>query len=556
MDEMPIDLQAGDRCVVDKMTAALDAIQIEQLTEHIVSEPLNAHGELAFKFLDEDLDFQRIVAEGGENPSAKVDRWARNRLTEFRKFKKFALLPHFDKMQPADCVALLVKFFKQVCKRDGNRYPTQSLMGLYRAFNRILRKAQEQRIVATGIVEPPFKMRESVVFKPVATACVLAMKRSRDSGANLKRKKAAVITVADECVILADACTNPLCPRGLQRRAIYFLLCRFGIRGGDELYRLNPADFSFGSNGSGHFVSYNERLSKNYKVTMDCYQEEHFRPEVLEYDVDVVQTLHAMIKRLPPNPVALFQQPIENPRTPVWYNTTRVSVKKLSTVLKEIHGICGLETESVSNKLGRTTLVTRMAAEGVPTTIGMKITGHKSQGAYERYDRSVEAQVRAAQKLAGQSSKFSVNVAQETADLKENVIGGRATEKVTTQDIEDEDEGTKDNPEERAKSAHLDGTSEGNTSYRGDISGESGETEVTTLSNNESASKGVSDQQDKYDFKWANEFDWDSLGSIWKEGGAALGPVVSVNPIQAVFGKIGSMSNCHVSINFGVSSKD
>lgn len=35
----------------------------------------------------------------------------------------------------------------------------------------------------------------------------------------------------------------------------------------------------------------------------------------------------------------------------------------------------------------------RMASEGVLPIVGMQITGHKSEGAYHRYDRSVETRV-------------------------------------------------------------------------------------------------------------------------------------------------------------------
>lgn len=57
------------------------------------------------------------------------------------------------------------------------------------------------------------------------------------------------------------------------------------------------------------------------------------------------------------------------------------------------------------------------------------------------------------------------------------------------------------------------------------------------------------------DSEWANSFNWEDLGKIWKAGGQAMAPV-SICPITAMFGKIGSMTNCNVSISFGVPAAD
>lgn len=228
-EDMPEFPSANRLAAVQFMNQRLDVVSTEQLAEDSPTEPLNADGDFAFKFLDEDPEFQRLVSEGGENPSAKVDKWATNRLAAFRKQLKLNLSVDWTQLPPAEIVALLVKFFERACKLSGARYPTESLMGLYRAFNRMLCRSQSLRVIATGVMEPSFSMRTCPMFAPVVTACVLAMKKSRAAGVNVKRKKAAVITLQDEAVILADVSTNPLCPRGLQRRTLYYLLCRFAM---------------------------------------------------------------------------------------------------------------------------------------------------------------------------------------------------------------------------------------------------------------------------------------------------------------------------------------
>lgn len=365
-------------------------------------------------------------------------------------------------------------------------------MGLYRAFNRILRKGQEACIIVTDVEESPFSMRGCAMFKPVGTACILAMKRIRNLGINIARKKASVISVADEEVILADPCTAAEHSRSLQRRVVFFLLCRFAIKGGEELYKLTLEDFKFGDDSLGRFVSYDERLSKNYKVSLDRYQEEHFRPAVFESDDDVVMSTHTLICHLPELYTCLFHQPIDSPRTKFWYNSSRISIRKLSSVLKEIHVMAGLATEGVSNKSGRTTLVTRMGAEGVPPAIGMRITRHKSHGAYARYDRSTEAQVRATQRTVADGSKFDSNLLQEIQRTKNTVVAGKRSAEVIA-------EVTAKRAEVAAGKCKVAEGTDGQTpikkvrfhdpvdaedgaadsSYKGSLSGESGDTEVT-----------------------------------------------------------------------------
>lgn len=138
-------------------------------------------------------------------------------------------------------------------------------------------------------------MRTSPLFKQVDVSCVLAMECSRRAGANQARKKAAVIPLADEYNILSHSCTCVSHPRGLQRRAVFYLLCRFAIHGVAELYNLGKQEFKFGEGKAGMFVQYDERLSKNYKVSLDQYQDEHFRAAVIEHDQDMVTTLQALI---------------------------------------------------------------------------------------------------------------------------------------------------------------------------------------------------------------------------------------------------------------------
>lgn len=62
----------------------------------------------------------------------------------------------------------------------------------------------------------------------------------------------------------------------------------------------------------------------------------------------------------------------------------RLSEKTLGSCLKVLHQEVDPGTKGVSNKIGQTSSTSRMVAERVPPKVGMKIFGHKNEGAYER----------------------------------------------------------------------------------------------------------------------------------------------------------------------------
>jgi hypothetical protein len=58
-----------------------------------------------------------------------------------------------------------------------------------------------------------------------------------------------------------------------------------------------------------------------------------------------------------------------------WYSKLPMGIKTIRSVVKNIFAENGLNPEDYSNKSGRTTHITRMAAAGVPAEVGMLITG-------------------------------------------------------------------------------------------------------------------------------------------------------------------------------------
>lgn len=93
----------------------------------------------------------------------------------------------------------------------------------------------------------------------------------------------------------------------------------------------------------------------------------------------------------------LFLCAITNPTSNVWYNrVSKVGINVTSGWLRNMLNLVGLPGDLFSNKSGRASLVTRMAAKGVPDEIGMLIIGHHTVSSYGWYDRTQELKMAAA----------------------------------------------------------------------------------------------------------------------------------------------------------------
>jgi hypothetical protein len=93
----------------------------------------------------------------------------------------------------------------------------------------------------------------------------------------------------------------------------------------------------------------------------------------------------------------LFMRAISSPTSNVWYNRKhKVGIDASSKWLKCMLKLVGIDDGLISNKSGRVSLITRMAASGVPDEVGMLVSGHHTQSGYSRYDRTEKLKMEAA----------------------------------------------------------------------------------------------------------------------------------------------------------------
>lgn len=123
------------------------------------------------------------------------------------------------------------------------------------------------------------------------------------------------------------------------------------------------------------------------------------------YEADFVLTVKQYMRHMPPleegTKQDLFMGAITNPAGNVWYNKVlKVSKERAGAWLANMLKLVGLSADVFSNRSGRATLITRMAARGVPDEVGMLISGHHTINGYLRYDRTKAIKMEAATLVA------------------------------------------------------------------------------------------------------------------------------------------------------------
>ncbi|KAG0578469.1 hypothetical protein KC19_4G025600 [Ceratodon purpureus] len=211
---------------------------------HLMGQPIQERHSHHQKYHSSGRDQTLGPRSTRENPSEGNDTWCRNRFDVWRKQQGMDINKSIEDMPYEELGALLSKFFLMICKDNGQRYPSASLMNLYMSFNRIIGKAQQERARRLGVQEDQFKIQTHPCFQKATQSCHKAMELSRFSGVNKRRKKAACISLEVEKQILAHPEHQATFPTGVQKRLAYYLWTVFLIRGNEEMWNLKFQDFS------------------------------------------------------------------------------------------------------------------------------------------------------------------------------------------------------------------------------------------------------------------------------------------------------------------------
>jgi hypothetical protein len=106
---------------------------------------------LGFQPFDE-VEWNQMVQQSTTS-SEKSETWCWNKFDAWRWMMKLDCSKKIEELSLVSLFKMLCRFFVMVCKQDGSRYTTPSLMKLYMLVNRILVRAQENQICSTSVTK-------------------------------------------------------------------------------------------------------------------------------------------------------------------------------------------------------------------------------------------------------------------------------------------------------------------------------------------------------------------------------------------------------------------
>ena len=287
-----------------------------------------------------------------------------------------------------------LKFFVfEVRKRNGLKYPSESLRQLINGINYWLRKKEKKN----------WNIFTDSDFEDARNALDGAMKETAKEGNDEQPKRAVSITEEQEEDLWNRFYLGDDNPKKLNRTLLYLLSKHCGLRGGAELRQL-----SYGENGNLNLVQYktNIEILEYYKNTSKTnnhgLKHHHIEPKSVRIwpsenaNRCVIRLYKKMINLRPAicNTQALFLQPHPHHTATKWYNPIPMGHNTLSLTIRSLMEAAGFDG-NYTNQSGRRTAVTRIIEKTGDKKLAKKISGHRSE-CIDVYDEVSDKRMRLA----------------------------------------------------------------------------------------------------------------------------------------------------------------
>ena len=338
-----------------------------------------------------ELERKKLIPTGTTNQN----QWARNVFDDWIKERNLTILKSSSselmylsessddgneklhlicKEQLAHCLRF---FFHEVRKKNGERYPRDSLRQLFFGIQRFIRF---ERHLDWQFMSDP-------LFLDCRNALDAAMKSSTRDGLSLNRKIAAPISHTQENKLWELKLLGRDNPKKMTRTLMYLISINCGLRGGQELRRLKWGEGSQLTlkklpDGT-EVLHYMEDFSKTSKGGL---RDHHVRPKSL--NVYPAQDEERCLVRLfkeysllrPSNDTsgAFFLQAHPRHSVKIWYLNNPIGHNTLSNMMRNLMDSAGEDSAHYSNHSGRRTAVSRIMNATGNKEVAKKITGHRS----------------------------------------------------------------------------------------------------------------------------------------------------------------------------------
>ena len=346
------------------------------------------------------------------------DKWSLNVYEKWHKQRPVTSgdadipLPSRYELKSADQSSVdywLSKFILEIRKKDGSRYPRNTLISLVAGMNSYL---------------APLNLFKDEVFHNFRTALDISCKESTEAGAGLNKKQAEVITEAEEEKLWNSGQLGDDTPMKLINTLVYLNGLHFALRSGKEHRDLTldkvkviPAN----ENCEFYCVEYTEKLSK---TNGGGFKHRKVEPKHVKHvDVNSKENparSHALLiekyiclRQQLTNKNVFYLTPLKGDvmDNEPWFKDVPMGHNMLQNIVKKMCQSCGISGRKTNHSL-RATCATRLYQNGVDEQLIMMRTGHRSEKGVRVYKRTQEIHHHDTSFIIDNSSKKHISTGQ------------------------------------------------------------------------------------------------------------------------------------------------
>lgn len=349
-----------------------------------------------FKFCNDEQIKENIKKQIPSSSQSK-SKWAKIVFEEYNNARntnilntfstELMVLKNLNEMSKSDMEFILPKFINDVRKKDGSKYPPESLRQLVCALFHYLRYEVEQN----------WDFFRDSNFSLARKALDASMKCATKEGLGLNKRKAEFISNELEEKLWTENHLGTDSPKQLLSTLIFLIGINFGLRARKEHRQLRCWPNS-------QFTLLNDPMSnKNIlRYTEDCQKtrngglkERNIQPKIIdryedENERNVVKIYKKYIQLRPQdgkNTGSFYLQPLQNPTKSQWFKDQPVGENSLGDAMKDLFKEAGIDGHFSNHSLRRSK-ITRLFQAGVDKEVVKAETGHRSDTgvmAYREY---------------------------------------------------------------------------------------------------------------------------------------------------------------------------
>ena len=332
-----------------------------------------------------DGDVQHFTdAASAKNTKTSTNTWlnAWNAWADARGFGGKKIFEY----DPVELDKILSKFYVELRKKDGGEYEPSCLNVMITALDRHLKEND----YTLSIVRDREFAKSKKVLEGIATEL-------RRKGMGKQPNRSRSMSIPEVEVLWQHGELGKHSPRALIHTVFWFLRQHCGIRGKSEHYNLKVDDFVIENDSEGREnVTFYEGITKNHTGGLNWKPRKvKARMYAVEGDRNPVDIFKSYIAKRPlpfRNTGPLYLEPIDRPKSEVWYKVTRMGINKVGKLTQGM--VSRTPLKDVPKKFTghslRSTSVSRMKKAGFVNSQIKHVTGHNNEKSLEAYDSGDE----------------------------------------------------------------------------------------------------------------------------------------------------------------------